>query len=382
MALKASDRLKALQERAAALAMRPAEPLSNPTSVPSRDVDLAAATSHFGASLEQLVRDRAIQRIPVRLIMPDLRPEMRQARLLPLPDQLVQHGKPVAEYYELVMELIALGESLRIRQIQPIVVFAGTSDLFAEARYLILVGQRRWTAACLVGMEALDAVVVEPPTPEERVLVQYVENEEREEFSDMERAWSLYQMKQALDDAPWEEVETRFQMSRARRQQLLRLMAFSSDQQRGVALLRLQETQARSLHSALRAGELTSVQVDHILERLHKIAAERVVAIAQDAQNAEAPVRQAARRSGIDGPTVARLVARVKREQAASPDQQPSPRWLPPLQNQVQHMSRSFQRSLDRVDTLNASDRASLREEVSQLQSLAQLLLDRIAAAQ
>ena len=44
--------------------------------------------------------------------------------------------------------------------------------------------------------------------------IQYTENEDREEFSDMERAWALQQMKQALIDAPWEEVEARILSSR------------------------------------------------------------------------------------------------------------------------------------------------------------------------
>ena len=51
----------------------------------------------------------------------------------------------------------------------------------------------------------------------------------------MERAWALLQMKQALEDAPWEEVESRLQMSRARRQQLLRLTAFTPSQQQQYA---------------------------------------------------------------------------------------------------------------------------------------------------
>ena len=59
------------------------------------------------------------------------------------------------------------------------------------------------------------------------VLMVLAENEDREEFSDMERAWSLQQMKQALSDAPWEEVETRLQLSRTRRHQLIRLLAFT-----------------------------------------------------------------------------------------------------------------------------------------------------------
>lgn len=366
MAPRASDRLKALQERAAALVSPVSETPADGAAAPDANAALVAANTHFGGALDQLVRTRAIQHIPLEQIAPDTRPDMHQPRLLPLPEQLVAQGQPLAEYRELVAELVTLGESLKERQIQPIVVFPGTSSAQPSVRYLILVGQRRWTAAHLVGLKALDAIVVEPPTPAERVLIQYAENEEREEFSDMERAWSLHQMKQALNDAPWEEVETRLHMSRARRQQLLRLMAFSPTQQRRVALLRLQETQARTLHSAVRAGELTPAQVDGILERLTKIAAERSE---HDVRVEPTGGRASPRRSGIDGPTVARLVARTRRAAAHVPTQMP-PRWLPTLHTHITRANQGLQRSLDRIETLNAADVETLRAELAQLQDL------------
>ncbi len=330
-----------------------------------------AASMHFGGTLQQIIQDRAIQAIPVAHIAPDTRPGMQQPRFLPLPEQLVIDGQPVTEYQELVAELLTLGDSLKERQIQPIVIFPGTSNDYPQARYLILVGQRRWTAACLVGIPTLDAVVVDPPAPAERVHIQYVENEEREEFSDMERAWSLYQMKQALNDAPWEEVETRLQMSRARRQQLLRMMAFSPVQQRRVALLRLQETQARTLHSALRSGELTSAQVDDILERLHSILTQRSRSIPTDEPTEERTEQHFWRRSVIDGPTVARLVARARRQATTTATLAP-PRWLPPLYEQIARTCQSLQRSLARLETLSVADVSSLDAKLSQLQTLTQ----------
>lgn len=378
MASKAAERLKALQERAAALASRPAEDAAVAPANNDVDAALAAANMHFGGTLDQLVRDRTIQRIPVVQIAPDTRPDMSQPRFLPLPEQLMLNEEPVPVYRELVAELLALGASLTERQIQPIVVFPGTSSDYPAASYLILVGQRRWTAACLVGMETLDAVVADPPTPAERVLIQYAENEAREEFSDMERAWSLYQMKRALDDAPWEEVENRLQMSRARRQQLLRMTAFSPEQQRQVALLRLQETQARSLHTALRAGELNATQVDGILERLTRIAAERAVTTSGEQSAALTTGSPTVRRLGIDGPTVARLVARARRMVTTAAPTSATPRWFAPLCEQINRTSQGLQRSLDRIETLNHTDAEILHADLLQLQTLAQRLLDRL----
>lgn len=351
------------------------------TVLPDAQAAVLAASMHFGGALEQMIQDRTIQAISVAHIAPDTRPDMQQPRFLPLPEQLVVDGQPVTEYEELVAELLTLGDSLKERQIQPIVIFPGTSNDYPLARYLILVGQRRWTAACLVGMPMLDAVVVDPPTPAERVHIQYVENEEREEFSDMERAWSLYQMKQALNDAPWEEVETRFQMSRARRQQLLRMMAFSPTQQRRVALLRLQETQARTLHSALRSGELTSAQIDGILERLHSIVTERSRSMSTDEITEERTEQHFWRRSPIDGPTVARLVARARRH-VTTPATLAPPRWLPPLHEQIQRMCQSLQRSLARLETLSVADVDSLDAKLLQLQTLTQQARQRFQQVQ
>lgn len=193
MPAKTADRIQAMRERAAALAPQPSAVAADEVPAPAPDTAVAAVSAHFGAALDPLVRNRTVQQIPIGHIAPDARPEMRQPRLLPPPEELIEHGQPVPAYRELVVELLTLGQSLKDQQIQPIVVYPGTSTAYPAARYLILVGQRRWTAAHLVNIETLDAVVVDPPTPAERVRIQYAENEDREEFSDMERAWALLQ---------------------------------------------------------------------------------------------------------------------------------------------------------------------------------------------
>jgi ParB/RepB/Spo0J family partition protein len=247
-------------------------------------------------------------------------------------------------------------------------VYPGTSRADPAVRYLILVGQRRWMAAHLVEIETLDAIVVEPPSPADRVRIQYAENEDREEFSDMERAWALLQMKQAMSEAPWEEVEARLQMSRARRQQLLRLTAFITTQQQQVARLRLHETQIRSLHTGVRNEELTLAQVDAILYRLSQIATERAAALAAAAAE-NAPSGSSPRRAGIDGPTIARLVARAQR--TGSPltavSAPPTARWLPPLHEQLVRANQAVQRAIGRVETLGSADTETLLGDIGAL---------------
>ena len=371
---KSSQRIEDIRARVArrsAAEMAPAE-----EAVHTDAAALAAANAHFLGVAEHLAHNQIVERLPVGHIAPDLRPAMRQPRLLPAPDELLIQGEPVPAYRELTAELLALGQSLQAQQIQPIIVYPGSSNVYPSARYLILVGHRRWTAAMLSSIATLDAVVVAPPEPIDRVRIQYIENEAREEFSDMERAWALVQMKQALGEAPWEIVENQFSISRSRRHELTRMLAFSDAQQRQIALLRLQETQIRSLHSAVRAQELSSAQVDAVLFRLEQIAAER--AAAQAATAAADPTGGAAsRRIRVDGPTIARLVARAQR--TGSPltpvGATPAPRWIAPLRDQILRTNQAVQRAYKRVETPHAPDVEGLIADLEQLaESVGQLL--------
>lgn len=373
---KATDRIKALQlQREAALTP---QPLSAPAPVTEaassmEEPQIADVQAHFGGDLGQMVRDRRVQRIQVGHIAPDMRQEMRQPRLLPTPDEIMPSGTYTPIYADLAAELLDLGRSLRERQIQPIIVYEGVNSAYPAARYLILVGQRRWSAACLVGMESLDAIVVAVPTPAERIRIQYAENEDREDFSDMERAWALQQMKAALDDAPWEDVEARLQMSRTRRHQLIRLLTFTPDQQQLVARIRLQETQIRPLHTAVRNLELDVPQVDGVLRRLAEIATERTARPATDETEASAaPLR----RMGIDGPTVARLVARTRRAMAMGAAS--APRWLPLLHEQLQAARQAIQRAGKRADEISDSDATALAEALDRLRTEIDHLIDRL----
>ena len=367
MAAKNTERLAEIRARVARRQEDSAvAPVSDTPAVPADDA-LAAASAHFLGVAEHIIKNKVVESIPIGHIAPDLRPEMRQPRLLPSPDELLVKGEPAPAYRELVTELFALGQSLKAQQIQPIIVYPGSSESYPAARYLILVGHRRWTAAVLSGIEHLDAVIVEPPTAIDRVRVQYVENEAREEFSDMERAWALTQMKHALGDAPWEAVEAQFGISRSRRHELTRLLAFTQTQQRQVALLRLQETQLRSLHTAVRASELSSAQVDAVLFRLEQIAAERAAAYASATTDNEGT--PAPRRVRIDGPTIARLVARAQRSGSptAVVGAAPTPRWLPPLREQIVRTTQGVQRATKRVEGLSPADLEGLLADVSQL---------------
>jgi ParB/RepB/Spo0J family partition protein len=365
---KTNDKLAALRARVNdRVTARPSAPASPPA---DGDNLITAAAAHFTGAVAELVRGRAVERLSVTEVAPELRPEARQARLLPEPHDLLASGKVVPAYAALVSELQELGASLRDRQLQPIVVYPGVSPTYPAARYLILVGQRRWTAAVLAGLDALDAIVVEPPSPEERVEAQYQENEQRADFSDMERAWSLAQLKETMGEAAtWEQVEARVNMSRSRRHELTRLLtSFTPDQQRTVALLRATETQLRPLHAAVRAGELTQDHAEQILGRLMTIV------LAREAQASGSP-----RRAGVDGPTVARLVARTRRGGA---EPSPSPRWLPPLRESLARAAASLKRAVERAPGLGGSDLDALSQDLDQLEALIAQVREALLAAE
>lgn len=359
MTQKSNDRLQAIRERAAALKRRPAEHVQpEPPAegvLAAADSDEVALSAHFGiAALDAAASGRTMQRLAVGAIAPDLRPEARQARLLPLPDELTVDGVPASAQRVLVAELVELGQSLQERQIQPIIVYPGTSAHYPAAHYLILIGHRRWTAAWLVGLGELDAIVVEPPDPIERVQLQYAENEERADFTDMERAWALQQMKQVLGDAPWEIVETRFRMSSSRRHELTRLLAFTAEQQKTVARLRLRENQLVPLHQAIRAGDLSTEHVDRVLTQIES-----------KAYYSLDPVGGRTSR-GIDGATIARIVAQTKRDTGSTPAR--VPQWLPALHTKVTATSKELKRLQLRFAELGDVDRAGLQKELDTLQ--------------
>lgn len=325
--------------------------------------DEQAARAHFiGATvLEQLTAGRTVQSFPVTEIAPELRESLRQPRLLPLPEDLRSDGEWDAANRPLIDELLTLGRSLQERQIQPIVVYPGTSAAYPSAKYLIAAGHRRWTAAVLIDLPTIDAIVIDPPTPAELVDIQYSENEDRADFSDMERAWALARMKQVLQDAPWEVVEQRFRLSEGRRKQLMRLMAFSEEQQQIVARLRASETQLRPLHAALREGTLKSDQADHILQQL-------IIRAMQQGPTAEVQGNDAAGgvRPAIDGRTVAQMMSRVQRAAASVPSI-PRPKWLDPLKTAIAQARKGLYRFPGRAEEIDDTLALELQHEIDQL---------------
>jgi len=174
--------------------------------------------------------------------------------------------------------------------IQPIEVTA-----VASSRYIIVHGERRWRAARLAGLETIPAIVRRRDYDEvTRFVRQLVENIQREDLNDVDRAAGLLRLRDLLqeeltaakaEDVPadhpwsrkitWAKVGKRLGYSRQRIHQLIQLLKLpdeiKEDVRNGALTERdtrlyqgLKLSHQRALHRARMAGDLTQAEVRRI----------------------------------------------------------------------------------------------------------------------
>jgi ParB family chromosome partitioning protein len=208
--------------------------------------------------------------------------------------------------------------------IQPIEVTESTAG-----RYMIVHGERRWRAARLAGLESLPAVVRRHGYDDvTRYVRQVVENIQREDLNDVDRAAALLRlrqlMQQELDAAraerratapgeksePWDgkvtwaKVGSRLGYSRQRIHQLIQLLDLPEEIKDAVRDGVLSEretrvyqgltvTQQRALHRARMAGEIDAGEVRAISRLLRDMPEQTVSAairlLRQEAEQRPAP---------------------------------------------------------------------------------------------
>lgn len=188
--------------------------------------------------------------------------------------------------------LAELAESIRQDGvIQPIEVTE-----VAANRYLIVHGERRWRAAQLAGLETIPAVVQRRNYDSvTRFVRQLVENIQREDLNDVDRAAGLFRLRDLMQseldaareegvksDEPWgkkiswAKVGKRLGYSRQRIHQLIKVLDLPDEIQADVrdGLLserdtriyqQLKPSQQRALHKARMAGDLTSAEVKDVV---------------------------------------------------------------------------------------------------------------------
>ena len=241
------------------------------SSTPDDDLTFLIGAPPEEAATRAAERGLMLQQLPTAVVAPD----PQQLRHLPHPSELrrlADNGDRAAE--ALVGGLEQLGRSIAEHgQIQPVVVYPDHDPDDPQITHRLLNGHRRWSAAVLMGLPTVWAVEVAAPSETTRLLRQFEENERREGFSDMERAWALIALKDALQrdaggEVPWSVIEEQLQLSPQRRQDLLRLLRFTPESQAIIMRYGWSEWTLRSVHMAINAGTLAGDDATDMLRAL------------------------------------------------------------------------------------------------------------------
>lgn len=315
--------------------------------------------------------------IPVGAIAPD----RDQVRRLPLPDDLLQ--MEAADDRAAIAQLASLrelGESMREHgQVQPAIVYPDTDPDDPAITHRLLHGQRRWTAAVLADLPTLWVVIVERPSDVSRLLRQFEENERRAGLVDMERAWALASLRDALQheqgkDVPWSVVEARLQVSEGRRHDLMRLLRFPTEGQAIILRYGWAEWTLRPLHQALSAGTLdaaTAIDMLRLLSEQPEVSAPMVASLVStyvQERSAAAPADSGAGEGVSQRAEPETPAAEVATIPPALPDD--IGQRLVRLRRQVEQLQGQVRRQAD------AERRAAWRSEAEQLQASLEALLE------
>jgi ParB family chromosome partitioning protein len=194
--------------------------------------------------------------------------------------------------------LAELTESVRtVGLLQPVVV-RPLDQPEGEARYELVMGERRWRAVRASGLEVIPAIVRE--TSETELLRDaLLENLHRANLNPLEEAAAYQQM---LDDFGCTQDELARQIARSRPQisNTLRLLKLPPLVQRRVAAGVLSAGHARALLGLSEAAAMERLAQRIVAEGLSVRATEETVAIGGSEAEASAPARRAPRAGGQD----------------------------------------------------------------------------------
>ncbi len=157
--------------------------------------------------------------------------------------------------------------------LEPIQVIA------TDQGYQLLHGERRWRAARLAGLSWIPSIVYEQPLSDaDRLTRQLIENIQREDLNDVDRAAALERLKELLN-ATWDEVAEKVGLTKGRIHQLRRLGRLAPEIQEEVRAGKLSEKDTRpyqglaqeqqlALHRARQAEKLSPGEVREAARRL------------------------------------------------------------------------------------------------------------------
>lgn len=157
--------------------------------------------------------------------------------------------------------------------LEPIQVIA------TDQGYQLLHGERRWRAARLAGLSWIPSIIYEQPLSDaDRLTRQLIENIQREDLNDVDRAAALERLKD-LVNATWDEVAEKVGLTVGRIHQLRRLSRLATEIQEAIKTGELSEKDSRpyqglaeeeqlALHHARQEENLSSGEVREAARRL------------------------------------------------------------------------------------------------------------------
>jgi ParB family chromosome partitioning protein len=159
--------------------------------------------------------------------------------------------------------------------LQPIIVSRHGRDDFR-----LVTGERRWRAAKIAGLVSIPAIVVDPLASDQKLVRQIIENIQREDLNDLDRAQALEALKVYLG-TPWEEVAQKVGLTESRVHQLRRLKHLVDAIQEDIRAGQLTEKDSRpyqgltseeqaELHLLRKREGLTTQEVAWIARRVKK----------------------------------------------------------------------------------------------------------------
>jgi len=174
--------------------------------------------------------------------------------------------------------------------------------------YMIVHGERRWRAAQIAGLETIPAVVRRRSYDEvTRFVRQLVENIQREDLNDVDRAYGMMRLRDLMQEelnaeiadgvtsgkphslnVSWAKVSERLGFTRQRASQIIQLLDLPDEIKEGVrqgaiserdtrALTGLKPSQQRALFRALEAGDVSRQEYKQIARFLKKEAPDMTV---------------------------------------------------------------------------------------------------------
>jgi ParB family chromosome partitioning protein len=214
--------------------------------------------------------------------------EVAVSEIRPNPRQPRHHMDP-AELAELVASIREHGV------LQPVVV---TRSDDGEG-YILIAGERRWSAAVQAGLERIPAVIKEA-TPQEMLELALVENLQRADLNPLEEA-AAYQQLISDFGLTQERVAQRVGRSRPTVANSLRLLGLPDAVQKALAQGEISEGHARALLGASEPAEVHSLFLEVVSRRLSVRETEDLV------RRRRTPQRPAQRATPTEDPEASRI---------------------------------------------------------------------------